>query len=206
MKKILLLCAKGFETMEFSAFADVMGWAANDFGCPIKVETCGFTRTVVSTFNVPVVTDKLVSEISAEDYDALAIPGGFEEYGFYEDAFHPDFSALIRAFNDCGKPIASVCVAALALGHSGILDGRRATTYYLGDGRRQRQLAAYGAVLVNERVVTDGNVITSCCPETAADTAFALLGMFCPEKAAAVRRAMGYSVGAVGDLISPCAR
>lgn len=29
--KILLLCLKGFETMEFSPFVDVIGWARDDF-------------------------------------------------------------------------------------------------------------------------------------------------------------------------------
>lgn len=29
--KVLLLLAKGFETMEFSAFVDVFGWARNDY-------------------------------------------------------------------------------------------------------------------------------------------------------------------------------
>ena len=43
-------------------------------------------------------------------------------------------------------------VAALALGNSGILKGKRATTYHLGGGHRQRQLAAYGAEVVNDSV------------------------------------------------------
>ena len=30
--KVLLFCCKGFETMEFAPFVDVMGWARNDYG------------------------------------------------------------------------------------------------------------------------------------------------------------------------------
>ncbi|WP_455542774.1 DJ-1/PfpI family protein, partial [Intestinibacter sp.] len=86
-KKILLFCAKGFETMEFSVFIDVFGWARNDYGHDIKVDTCGFKKQVVSTFNVPIIVDKLISEIDIDNYDALAIPGGFEEFGFYEEAY-----------------------------------------------------------------------------------------------------------------------
>ena len=37
MKHILLFCLKGFETMEFSPFVDVTGWARNDFHHDIKV-------------------------------------------------------------------------------------------------------------------------------------------------------------------------
>ena len=36
--KILLFLAKGFETMEFSVFVDVMGWARNDYGYDVLVE------------------------------------------------------------------------------------------------------------------------------------------------------------------------
>lgn len=38
----VLVFSKGFETMEFSVFVDVMGWARNDYGHDIDVVTCGF--------------------------------------------------------------------------------------------------------------------------------------------------------------------
>lgn len=191
--KVLLFCAKGFETMEFSVFIDVLGWARNDFGCNIQVDTCGFQRQVSSTFGVPILVDKLVDEIDIADYDALAIPGGFEDHGFFEEAFAPRTAALIREFDAQQKIIATICVAALALGNSGILNGRRATTYHLGDGTRQRQLKEFGAQVINERIVTDDNIITSYCPETAAHVAFELLKRLAgEEKMAAVKAAMGY--------------
>lgn len=109
--KVLVFCAKGFETIEFSAFIDIMGWARNDYHCPVYVNTCGFTKTVNSTFHIPVLMDKTIDEIAASDYDALAIPGGFEEFGFYEDAYNEKFLDLIRAFHKQEKPITSVCVA-----------------------------------------------------------------------------------------------
>lgn len=126
--KVLLFLAKGFETMEFSAFVDVMGWARNDYGVDIQVETCGFTKTVVSTFNVPVIVDKLIDEISVDEYDALTIPGGFEEFGFYEEAYDERFLEIIRQFDQQDKVIATICVAALPLGKSGILSKR---SYYI---------------------------------------------------------------------------
>lgn len=144
--KILLFCAKGFEMMEFSPFIDVMGWAKNDYHFPVSVETCGYSKTVVSAFGVPVLMDKVLEEIDPAEYDALAVPGGFEEFGFYEEAYDERFSALIRAFHAQQKLIASVCVAALPLGKSGILKGKRATTYHLNGARRQKQLAEFGAV------------------------------------------------------------
>lgn len=191
--KVLLFCAKGFETMEFSPFIDVFGWAANDYGCDVQVVTCGFERQVSSAFGVPVLVDRLLSEVSAEDFAALAVPGGFEEYGFYEEAYDSRFLRLIQEFRRQGKPVAAVCVGALPLGRSGILKGVRAATYHLGDGRRQRQLAEFGALVANERVVAEDGIITSWCPETAADVAFTLLDMLAGSKMAeTVRQAMGY--------------
>lgn len=191
--KVLLFCAKGFETMEFSAFIDVMGWAANDYHFPVCVETCGFTKTVVSSFNVPVIVDKTIDEISENEYDALAIPGGFEEFGFYEEAYNEKFLELIRAFDRQNKPISSVCVAALPIAKSGVLKNRKATTYHLNGALRQKQLAKFGVNVVNERVVIDDNIITTFCPETAPDAAFELLRKLVgDEKMLTVKHAMGF--------------
>lgn len=192
--KILLFCAKGFETMEFSVFIDVMGWARNDYGYNIDVDTCGFSKQVISTFNVPIIVDKTIEEISADEYDALAIPGGFEEYNFYEEAFDEKLLQLIRDFDKAKKPIATICVAALALGKSGILHGRKATTYHLRDGYRQKQLAEFGVDVVPDKpIVVDDNIITSYCPETAAHVAFILLEKLTDsDRMQVVKHAMGY--------------
>ena len=191
--KILLLCAKAFETIEFSAFIDVMGWATQDFQCDITVDMCGFQRTVISTFGVPITMDVLIDDVQLEDYDALAIPGGFREFGFNEEAFDIRTLELIRKFNANNKPIATVCVAAFALAESGILKGRNATTYHLDDGTCQRELAQYGINVINEPVVIDRNIITSYCPQTAPEVAFRLLEMLTStEKMQKVKKAMGY--------------
>lgn len=191
--KVLVFCAKGFETMEFSVFIDVFGWARNDYGHDITVETCGFTRQVNSTFNVPIIVDKMIQDINVDDYDALAIPGGFEEFGFYEEACDKRFLEFIREFNEKNKIIASICVAALPLGKSGILRDRNATTYHLNNGYRQKQLQEFGVNVLNEPIVIDRNVITSYCPQTAPYVAFELLRMLIgEEKASIVRTAMGF--------------
>jgi len=192
-KTILVFLAKGFETMEASVFIDVMGWARTDHNCNVNVVTCGLSETVVSAFGVPVTVDLLLNEVLIDEYDALAVPGGFEEYGFYEEAFSDEVSELIREFNRRNKPIASVCVAALALAHSGILTGKKATTYHLNGGRRQKQLAEYGVEVISEPIVCTDNIITSYCPETAPGVAFRLLGvLFGAEKMNEVSVAMGY--------------
>ena len=179
--------------MEFSVFIDVFGWARNDYNYDIKVETCGFTKQVVSTFNVPITVDRIIDEINVDEYDALAIPGGFEEFGFYEEAYDEKFLGLIRNFDKCGKVIASICVGALPIGKSGILKNRMGTTYHLRDGYRQKELAKFDVNVVNEPIVVDKNIITSYCPSTASGVAFALLEKLTSKKEMeVVKEAMGF--------------
>ncbi len=193
LMKTLLFMLKGFETMEFSVFVDVMGWARNDYGYDVPVFTCGFQKEVISTFNVPVQVDKIIGEINVDDYDALAIPGGFEEFGFYEEAYDERFLNLIREFDKQGKIIATICVAALPVGKSGVLKGRKATTYHLRDAYRQKQLREFDVDVVNEPIVVDKNIITSYCPKTAPGVAFKLLEMLTStEKMEIVKHAMGF--------------
>ena len=179
--------------MEFSVFIDILGWARNDYGHDVEVDTCGFNKTVLSTFNVPMIVDKTVEEIVVDEYDALAIPGGFEEFGFYVEAFDERLLKLIRDFDQQKKIIATVCVGALPLGKSGILKNRKATTYHLKNAYRQKQLAEFGVKVINERIVIDDNIITSYCPQTAPDVAFELLGkLIGTQQMIAVKKAMGY--------------
>jgi 4-methyl-5(b-hydroxyethyl)-thiazole monophosphate biosynthesis len=192
-KKVLVFLAKAFETMEFCVFIDVLGWARVDYGHNIFVDTCGFTDKVTSTFNVTVIVDKTIGEINVDEYDALAIPGGFGEFGYYEEAYDERFLKLIREFDAKGKIIATVCSGAFPLGKSGIIKNRKATTYHLKNGYWQEKLKEFGVNVVNEPVVIDGNIITSYCPETAPKVAFELLKMLTTEDdVAIIKKAMGF--------------
>lgn len=191
--KTLLFLAKGVETMELGAFVDVLGWARNDYGYNTEVVTCGFNKQVISTFNIPIIVEKLIDEINVNDYDAIAIPGGFEEFGFYEEVYEEKFLNLLREFNSKNKIIATICVGSLPVGKSGILKNRKATTYHLRDGYKQKQLAEFGVNIVNEPIVVDGNIITSYCPETASGVAFKLLEMLTSkDEMEVVKVAMGF--------------
>jgi len=192
-KKVLVFLAKAFEIMEFSVFIDVLGWARVDYGHNLLVETCGFTEKVISTFNVPIIVDKTIGEINVDEYDALAIPGGFGEFGFYEEAYDERFLKLIKEFNAKGKIIATVCSGAFPLGKSGVLKNRKATTYHLKNGYWQNKLKEFGVNVVNEPIVVDDNIITSYCPETAPNVAFELLKMLTSkEEMEVVKKAMGF--------------
>jgi 4-methyl-5(b-hydroxyethyl)-thiazole monophosphate biosynthesis len=174
MKNVLLLLANGYETYEASVFIDIIGWNLIDGDKSTKLFSCGLKKEVSSSFNQKCIVDYLVDDINVDDYDALAIPGGFEEFEFYKEAYDEKFLNVIRNFQKQNKLIASICVAALSLGKSGILNGRFATTYNK-KAIRQNTLKKYGVNVKNEPVVIDGNVITCWNPSTAIDVAFLVL-------------------------------
>ncbi len=192
MKKVLLLLAKGFETYEASVFIDVLGWNLSEEGST-ELFSCGLSREIKGSFNFSVNADYLIDEIQAAGFDALAIPGGFEEYGFYKDSYNENFLNLIRDFNDKRKIIASVCTGALPVGKSGILKGRKGTTYNLMNGLRQRQLSGFGVDVINEPVVIDDNIITCRNPSAAIEVGFKLLELFTTkERSEYIKRLMGF--------------
>ena len=173
MKNVLLLLSGGFEIYEASVFIDVMGWNLEEGDGTTRLYTCGLRKEVKSAFNQCFVVDYLVEEINVDDFDALAIPGGFETFGFYEDAYHDSFLKLIREFRKKQRSIASICVGALPLGKSGILKGKKGTTY--NNPVRRAALKACNVEVLHHPVVEDDNIITSWNPESAIQVAFRLL-------------------------------
>lgn len=192
MKKVLLLLANGFEAAEASVFTDVIGWNKSDGDGTTDLITVGTREKLKCTFNFTVIPEMHINEVNIDEFDALAIPGGFEEAGFYEDAYSEDFLNIIREFDKRGKIIASICVGALPIGKSGVLACRNATTYNFG--KRQKQLSEFGAnVLGDEPIVVDKNIITSYNPSTAFGVAFKLLEMLTSkENCDNVKKLMGF--------------
>jgi len=175
MKRVLLLLANGFEPMEAACFTDIIGWANLNGIEKIELVSVGLRSPLKATFGFSVIPDKLLSEIDIDMFDALAIPGGFEETGFYKDAYCEEFLDVIRHFDAAGKTIAAVCVASLSLGKAGVINNRRATIYHSLDGTRKEELEAFGADFVDSPIVKDENLITSTGPGTGVEVAFELL-------------------------------
>lgn len=191
MKKVLLLLAEGFETFEASVFIDIIGWNLVEGDKTTELFTCGLRKEIKSSFNQRFIVDYLIGDIDISSFDALAVPGGFEVYGFYDDAYDEQFLGLIRGFKANNKFIASICVGALPLGKSGILKGKTATTY--NNPIRRAALQGFGVNVINQPIVTDDNMITSWNPSTAADVALMLLeNLTTKDNADKVRRLLGF--------------
>lgn len=192
MKQVLLLLCKGVEIYEAAAFYDVLGWSGTYGTEAVRAITVGLQAEVRGAFGIKIIPDKLLSVVQTDEFDALAIPGGFEMYGYYEEAYSEAVVNLIRHFDELEKPIVSICVGALPLAKSGILKERRATTYHL-EGMRRKQLADFGVNVVDEPIVKDRNVVTSTSPATAMEVAFDLLARITSdENSRRIREMMGF--------------
>lgn len=176
-KKVLLFLSQGFEAYEASVFTDVIGWSREAGLEPVDLITTGLRSELTCYWNLIVKPELPFDQINVDDFDALAIPGGASGAGFFEDAYDERFLNLIREFDKQGKLIASICVAALPIGKSGVLNNRKATTWDLNEGNRRKELADFGATVVDEQLVIDGNIITCTGPAPAIDVAFSLLEM-----------------------------
>jgi len=158
--RILVPLADGFEEIEAITVIDVLRRAE------IEVDTVGLMGGWVTGGNgIKVMADKKISEITIDEYDGIVLPGGSQ--GVANLAKSSKLKEFLEALNDSGKMIAAICAAPMVLAKCHILDGKRATIY----PGMERELP-YPR---DERIVVDGNVITSQAPGTAMEFALAIV-------------------------------
>ncbi len=102
--------------------------------------------------------DRVVADVSVDDFDALVLPGGTVN----PDKLRKDEAAVsfVRDFADSGKPVAAICHGPWTLVEAGVVNGRTLTSYQ----SIRTDLRNAGANVVDEEVVVDGNLITSRSP------------------------------------------
>ena len=105
----------------------------------------------------PFDVDTTVDQVSAADYDALVIPGGFAPDKLRRSA---DVLELVRAFDGAAKPIAFICHAGWVPISARIVHGRRATSV----GAIRDDMVNAGVDWVDEEVVVDANLISARTP------------------------------------------
>ncbi len=156
-KKIAILATHGFEQAELEVPRDrlkaagatvhvvsleageIKGWDKKDWGRPVKV-------------------DKTLSQISAEDYDAVVLPGGQINPDLLR--VEPTALAFIKDIFNQKKIVAAVCHAPWLLIETGIAKGRKMTSY----NSIKTDVANAGAQWEDSEVVVDNGVITSRNP------------------------------------------
>lgn len=190
-KNVLVLLAEGFELMETSCFTDVLAWASFQNHVDIKLTTSSTTGTVKSAFgNFNITTDSTIAALNLDSFDALAIPGGMEWAGFFENSLSEEFIDVVKHFIAQKKPIAAVCVASRCIAKSGQFAGREATIYHSQTGKHKAKLESMGVKFVDQPIVESINVITSTGPGTAVEVALALLGKLTDESTVQATRQM----------------
>jgi protease I len=97
--------------------------------------------------------------VSADEYDALVLPGGV----LNPDKLRQNAEAVAFAssFLEEGKPVAAICHGPQLLIETGLLEGRRLTSY----PSLQTDLKNAGADWVDEEVVVDNGLVTSRRPD-----------------------------------------
>jgi protease I len=103
-------------------------------------------------------TDARAADVSADDFDALVIPGGYSPDKIRMDI---DMVRLVRNMFTAGKPVAAVCHGPWMLVEADALDGRTVTSW----PSLKTDLINAGARWVDRPVVEDDNVITSRRPD-----------------------------------------
>jgi protease I len=156
-KRIAILATHGFEQSELEvprnrlkgvgatvdvislASGEIKGWDKKEWGRPVKV-------------------DKTLDQVSANDYDAIVLPGGQINPDLLRVA--PKALKFIKDIFDAKKIVAAVCHAPWLLIETGIAKGRRMTSYQ----SIKTDVSNAGAKWEDAEVVTDQGVITSRNP------------------------------------------
>ncbi|RMD52019.1 MAG: DJ-1/PfpI family protein [Nitrospirae bacterium] len=179
MASVLILLAEGFEELEAVTIIDVLRRAE------IDVTVAGLKEGAVkSARGIRIIPDTTLDEVKDKDFDMVVLPGG--QPGTDNLAADERVKELIRKMYSKGKYTAAICAAPYVLSEAGVLKEKAATSY----PTFQEKLKAK-EVVPSEKVVIDGNVVTSQGPGTALNFALKLVELFKgKEKAQEISKAM----------------
>jgi protease I len=102
--------------------------------------------------------DLTAGEASPDEFDALFIPGGHSPDHIRAD---DRIVAFAKAMLDANKPVLAICHGPQVLISAGAVKGRTMTAWKTV----QKDLELAGALVRDEKVVVDGNLVTSRQPD-----------------------------------------
>jgi protease I len=157
-RRIAALAADGFEKVELVIPLKALRAAG------AKVDVISLRRGKIRGVNLHepasrVRVDKTVAEANPADYDGLLLPGGFINPDLLRQS--AEAREFVRAFDQAGKPIASLCHGPWVLASAGLLQGRTLTSW---PGVRD-DLVNAGATWLDQHLVRDRNLVTSRGPQ-----------------------------------------
>ena len=162
-KKVLIFLVDGFEEIEAMAPIDLLRRA----GIIVDTVSINEDNQVTSSRKIRVLTDKTIDEINFENYEMIVLPGGpgTENYMKSEKLLEK-----LKEFS-INRKLGAICAAPTILSALGILNGKQAICF----PACEPDLIKDGAIIVNQDVVKDNNIITSRGAGTAIDFSLALI-------------------------------
>ncbi|EGF78532.1 hypothetical protein BATDEDRAFT_90689 [Batrachochytrium dendrobatidis JAM81] len=161
---VVVLVANGTEEMEAVITIDILRRAqAKVLVCSLQEE-----KVIECSRHVRIVPDTWLAKIDAANIDAVIMPGGMGGAKAFSES--KDVHQLLNLANTNGKLIGVICAAPIALKAAGILFGKRLTSHPSVKDQLESNYQ-----YSDDRVVVDGNLITSRGPGTAIDFALALV-------------------------------
>ncbi len=162
-KTVLIVLADGFEEIEAVTPIDVLRRA----GLEVIVAGVG-KREITGAHNITVETDLMIEQYQGSP-DAVVLPGGMP--GAENLSQSEALKDLLQKMRKPGKLIGAICASpAVVLAPTGILDGKKATCFPGFDNDLGPKVK-----FVTDRVVTDGQVVTSRGPGTAMEFSLELV-------------------------------
>ena len=156
-RKVVILTEEGFEQVELTSPLEALkaAGATVDVVSPKSGSIKAWDKT---NWGIEVDVDKQLSDVSPDDYDALVLPGGVLNPDKLRQ--NKEAVAFVSAFLDEGKPVAAICHGPQMLIETGMISGRKLTSY----PSLQTDLKNAGAEWVDEEVVVDNGLVTSRTP------------------------------------------
>jgi protease I len=153
-KRIAILAENMYQEMELW----VPYYRFKEEGAEVKVVGAGGANSYASKHGYPVNVDVQADQVSAVEFDAVIVPGGYAPDMMRR---HAPMVRLVREAAQQGKIVAAICHAGWMLVSADILRGKRATSFF----SIKDDLVAAGAKWEDAEVVVDGNLITSRKPD-----------------------------------------
>ncbi|TDM05302.1 type 1 glutamine amidotransferase domain-containing protein [Macrococcus lamae] len=160
-KKVAVVLDNLFEDVEYTSPVEALKGEGHE------VEVIGKeagTSVKGKKENTEVKVDKGIADVSADEYDALLIPGGFSPDQLRGDK-EGRFGKFTKEFFTADKPVFAICHGPQLLIDTDELNGRKLTSYL----SVRKDLENAGAEVVDESVVVDGKLVTSRTPDDLPD-------------------------------------
>ncbi|MFA5292207.1 MAG: DJ-1 family glyoxalase III [Phycisphaerae bacterium] len=162
-KKVLLAVADGIEELEAIAIIDCL----RRTGADLTIASVQ-NKQITTARKVKITADCLITDCASNTYDLIALPGGLPGAEHLRDS--KELVEMLKKQKSSGRLYAAICASPVVVfEHHGLLADKKATCYTAMAGKLKNQQA------VNQRVVVDGNCITSQGPGTALEFSIKLV-------------------------------